>query len=552
VGPPVEVATTSLGLAGRPAVVTAPGEGPSIVWAGRTDDPSAGSAIRARRMGSGDGAPGPARTLGPVTCLDRRLPAAAALPDGKVLTVWQVESASTIEGVRIGRSGRQIPTQSLAPTVAERWQARLPTEERYPEEDERREATRTLGCFLSEAAGASSMLKGVLANDPSARVRGAAAASLALVTADAASVLPLLLESAGDDSRFVREGAVRGLGVLGLAEASRPLVELLRNDNDSTVRAAAAASLAGIAREPETGPTIAAAIRESLLEALGDRSRRVREAVFEALTRLPKPPRDLANMIFEGLYEEDPVSAMDLIAELGPAGSSGAANVRKALEHPEYIVRWRAIRCLVKIESGRFSQMLADPEPVVRAQAAAGLRYQGRSALLASSESIQKAVRLEDDDWAQNTLDTVWNALQEARCAEDWFARLEIQTTSPPVSEKPVVAKAPAKDLQTRLSEYVYILASPTGELTVELASDASRMMAAGEIGEKDPRFIVYREDHGDSLLASARKSVLKIKSQAELAAIVDAANPGWKERLNRRPPQGAKPRAAAPPKQED
>jgi hypothetical protein len=336
--------------------------------------------------------------------------------------------------------------------------------------------------------------------------------------------------------------------VLGLADAAGPLMAYLQYESAPDFQAIAASSLADIARRPDTGPTIAAEIRKALLEATKDRSRQVREAAFGALVRLPKPPQGLAEKIFESLYEEDPASTLDLIAKMGPAGGPAGWEVESALENPEPIVRWRAILCMVKIQAGRFSQMLSDPTPYVRATAAAGLRARGRRSLLANSAQLEKAVRQESDDSARHAIDAAWNALQEAGCAEEWFDSLEIEVSTPPVTEENLrIQTPPGKDLQTRLSEYVYILASPSGELTVELASDVSRKMIAGEIGEENPWFVVYQEDHSDHLLAGARRSVLRIKSQAELMAIVDAANPGWKERLENRPPTSSKPVATRP-----
>lgn len=114
-----------------------------------------------------------------------------------------------------------------------------------PSRTVRREVAHMLGVF--RPAGVADALLETLQSDDSVSVRVTAGAALANIGDERA--LPILLERLGPEYRDLeRSGAASALGILGSQEATKPLTELL-DDEDSRVRRAARLALVAILEE---------------------------------------------------------------------------------------------------------------------------------------------------------------------------------------------------------------------------------------------------------------------------------------------------------------
>jgi hypothetical protein len=114
-------------------------------------------------------------------------------------------------------------------------------------------------------------------DDPDWHVRMGAVVALRII--GDRTVMPEIISSAGDESRFVRREAVKTLGRMGGKEAMQPLIAALR-DEDRSVRIRAAGALGRIGSGDAVGP---------LADALEDHDSSVRLRAAQALEEIGTP-----------------------------------------------------------------------------------------------------------------------------------------------------------------------------------------------------------------------------------------------------------------------
>jgi HEAT repeat protein len=194
-------------------------------------------------------------------------------------------------------------------------------------------------------------------SEPRVRRRAVRAIELLLPPAEAVTPLRQMLDDSAWD---VRRAAVQVLGRLGqdAAIALHELTGLLR-DAVSGVRAAAAEALGRLADALPLGGEHE--VVDGLLDHVQDADDVVREAVVQALLRLPVAPERLLPGYIEALH--DPLPAVRILAAeaLGRAGAndpSVEAALLAALRDPNRAVRETVIRTLEAVGTARAVEVL--------------------------------------------------------------------------------------------------------------------------------------------------------------------------------------------------
>ncbi len=281
-------------------------------------------------------------------------------------------------------------------------------------------ATYALGRMGPDAAPAVTALERVLENrEEHEYVRGGAAWALGRIGPRAASAVPLLVQSLSSKHASVRRNAARALGHIGFhgassgradseASAARltpqqvaALVKLL-DDEEPTVRVAAAEALWRIERHPQALASLEAMLRNAkgavafeaattlgelaavgapvasaLTTALGHADGDVRRAAAQALGRLG--PNATA-LLREALAKADEPTQLQAVEALSWVGPAAVPALTDALSNSRPAVRRYAARAL-----GRFGlaaraaerdllKAVSDPDIQVREAAAGALR----------------------------------------------------------------------------------------------------------------------------------------------------------------------------------
>ncbi len=214
-------------------------------------------------------------------------------------------------------------------------------------------------------------LKNALA-DPSGEVRDAAAVALArLGQGDAAQFVNALK----DPDEGVRASAAHSLGLIG-RDGHDELKKALSSDPSVSVRAEAAFAL-GAFSDPPSGALLAA--------ALSDKSGRVRLAAARALARRDEPASTAA---LKKLFDQSPPPELTLVAlaalvKRGVDADLGLAGLTLGQKDPDL----KSLAVTALAASGKpdardmlASAMRSDPDPRIRAQAAAAMIAQLRRA----------------------------------------------------------------------------------------------------------------------------------------------------------------------------
>lgn len=253
-------------------------------------------------------------------------------------------------------------------------------------------------CALGERADPAALpLLGAALRDPDAEFRARAAESLANpqwgMHADAARVLPELVNASRDPVAAVRQHACEAMGAMGEALALPALTEAMQDD-DEAVRRAAVAALGRIDGQGHT---------ESILTALADPSWAVRLAGAEAL-RLPAqavtPPAALAALRdFAGQPQAqvvlanaltrhgDPAVVPYVLAAIAKAGPEAKAGLVEALRaQPD-------ARSLVPLVG-----LLDDDDDSVRGEAALALAALGDEQAIAP---LATRLRIESEPYVR-------------------------------------------------------------------------------------------------------------------------------------------------------
>jgi len=184
------------------------------------------------------------------------------------------------------------------------------------------------------------------------------------------------------------------IGAMAAEDASRvvqPLVELLANDKEWTVRRRAAASLGlltEVARDNNAAPT--------LIARLGDERPEVRAAVAKALgeVRAPEAAAPLANTLMTNRTG----ATSEIATALAKIGTPSIAPLTPALDHSDAEVRLVATQTIATIGTGAavvpLGKALGDSNVKIRRAAADALRSLATATVLP-----QLATALADDDW---------------------------------------------------------------------------------------------------------------------------------------------------------
>lgn len=211
-----------------------------------------------------------------------------------------------------------------------------------------------------------------LLSDPSGEVRDAAAVALArLGRGDAAQ----FLEALKDPDEGVRAAGARSLGMIG-REGLEPLKKALASDASASVRAEAAAAL-GAFSDPTSTPLLAA--------ALADKSGRVRLAAARSLARRDDAASTAA---LKKLADQAPPPELALTAAAALAARGEKADLSLAeltLGQRDAELKLLAVSVLARSADSQALEpllraMRSDPEPRVRAAAAAALIARLRAA----------------------------------------------------------------------------------------------------------------------------------------------------------------------------
>ncbi|MFQ6125485.1 MAG: HEAT repeat domain-containing protein [Candidatus Heimdallarchaeota archaeon] len=200
--------------------------------------------------------------------------------------------------------------------------------------------------------------------DPNHIVRWNAALTLG-EAGDERATLPLL-EILEDESKDVREIAEWALVELG-EKIVPSLIEVLTQHHDWWIQRDAARILGLIGDERATEP---------LLQALSDRSERIREKVAEALGRISKPRaiKGLINALQDD-YGHTRQNAMEALIKIGP---DAVETLIKALKHRNKIIRIHVCQVLGAIGDQRaikpLTQLRHDSDFKVRRSASKALK----------------------------------------------------------------------------------------------------------------------------------------------------------------------------------
>ncbi len=239
--------------------------------------------------------------------------------------------------------------------------------------------------------------------EPAAFRRSKSAAQSAFVGMGVTAFDPVIDQILTDDNPEVRSagatilGSIANqtkIGAMAAEDASRvvqPLVDLVANDPEWTVRRRAAASLGlltEVARDNNAAPT--------LIAALGDERPEVRAAAAKALGEVRAP--EAAAPLAHTLMTNRTGATGEIATALAKIGAPSIAPLTPALDHHDAEVRLVATQTIATIGTGAavipLGKALGDSDVKIRRAAADALRSLATATVLP-----QLATALADDDW---------------------------------------------------------------------------------------------------------------------------------------------------------
>lgn len=227
---------------------------------------------------------------------------------------------------------------------------------------------------------------------PDAAVRPQAAAALVRIDpAQAAKVLPLLLDDLKSKDENRRQGAVTALGLMG-PEAALALPELLKRFNDEQLSQSIEIALIGIGEKAAIGiadllDDFSPPLRQRALDTLLQMGSAARPARFAAVKRLADSVPEVrvrAAMVLEAIGTETESAVAPLIANLTPPQEPVRQASASALGH---------LGSVAKAARASLVECLLDPDPVVRYYAALAL-----GGIEPADADIESALRAALDD----------------------------------------------------------------------------------------------------------------------------------------------------------
>lgn len=239
--------------------------------------------------------------------------------------------------------------------------------------------------------------------EPAAYRRSKSAVQSAFIGMGTTAFDPVINQILTDDNPEVRSAGATILGTIttqtkigamAAEDASRvvqPLVDLLANDPEWTVRRRAAASLGlltEVARDNNAAPT--------LIAALGDERPEVRAAVAKALGEVRAP--EAAAPLAKTLMTNRTGATSEIANALAKIGAPSIPPLTPALNHGDAEVRLVATQTIATIGTDAavapLGKALGDPDVKIRRAAADALRSLATATVLP-----QLATALADDDW---------------------------------------------------------------------------------------------------------------------------------------------------------
>jgi HEAT repeat protein len=207
-------------------------------------------------------------------------------------------------------------------------------------------------------------------------------------SADADKIVAALATSLAMTDGQARYETVRLLAEFGTkAKSAIPaLIDLLKNDKDDLVRAAAARSLGYIA-EPTSDAVPA------LAEAIVDKDLRVRRSAVRALVHIHPGPAIGLPLYVKALQTADPATVAEVIATAAELGDKVVPGAKAGLKDPK--ARYWALLLLSSVGPAAKSAVpdvaavLADEQPEVRMQAAMTLGEIGPDSKAAVSDLVK-------------------------------------------------------------------------------------------------------------------------------------------------------------------
>jgi len=229
-----------------------------------------------------------------------------------------------------------------------------------PSERVRRSAAYALGVFGPQAAGAVEALIKAL-RDADASVRQNAAWALGQIGEVASESVSKLCECLSDKDTLVRRDAAGALGALGKAaeKAGRPLIELVKSEQDTVVKKTALETLAHIAGPDQAG------YAKDLVPLLDDKDPEARLSAALVLARIGgEESANALPVLKTALKDTDPhiqELATAALATLGPLAKPAIHDLADALTDANNTVVVRRNAALA------LSHIGAEAKPVVPA-----------------------------------------------------------------------------------------------------------------------------------------------------------------------------------------
>lgn len=223
----------------------------------------------------------------------------------------------------------------------------------------------------------------------------------------------MLRVALGDSDAQVRQTAVKGLWEDGQADLIGPLVQLLHNDPDNDVRAAAATALGGfvLAGELEELDTaLAMRAEEALLGILADTAQplEVRRRALESIAYSGEA--GVRQLIEDGYYSPDEEMRVSAVFAMGrSADVRWRGLVRAELQNPSAAVRAEAAFACGELEArGALNDLMAlldDRDPAVRRAAIFALGRIGGSDARDALEAVMLGNNAEEAEAAEQALE---------------------------------------------------------------------------------------------------------------------------------------------------
>jgi len=239
--------------------------------------------------------------------------------------------------------------------------------------------------------------------EPAAFRRAKSAAQSAFIAMGVTAFDPVIEQILTDDNPEVRSAGATILGTITMqtkigamaaedaSQVVQPLVDLLANDTEWTVRRRAAASLGlltEVARDNNAAPT--------LIASLGGRRPEVRAAAAKALGEVRAP--EAAAPLAHTLMTNRTGATSEIATALAKIGAPSIAPLTPALAHGDAEVRLVATQTIATIGTeaavAPLGKALGDSDVKIRRAAADALRSLATAAVLP-----QLATALADDDW---------------------------------------------------------------------------------------------------------------------------------------------------------